>query len=80
MPTIRLPPLSARRCSSTSGISSDGIVSCGTCHLIDRQFQDDLPRGMGVGTTDRRTMPLAGVAWRPWFFWDGRATACGRRR
>jgi cytochrome c peroxidase len=53
-------------------LSSDGVVACGTCHLIDRQFQDDLPRGKGIGTTDRRTMPLAGVAWSPWFFWDGR--------
>ena len=53
-------------------MSSDGVVSCGTCHLIDRQFQDDLPRGKGIGTTDRRTMPLAGVARGPWFFWDGR--------
>ena len=53
-------------------MSIDGIVACGTCHLIDRQFQDDLPRGRGVGVTNRRTMPLAGVAWSPWFFWDGR--------
>lgn len=53
-------------------MSIDGVVACGTCHLIDRQFQDDLPRGKGIGTTDRRTMPLAGVAWGPWFFWDGR--------
>jgi cytochrome c peroxidase len=53
-------------------MSIDGVVSCGTCHLIDKQFQDDLPRGKGIGTTDRRTMPLAGVAWGPWFFWDGR--------
>ncbi len=53
-------------------MSADGVVSCGTCHLIDRQFQDDLPRGKGLGITDRRTMPLAGVAWGPWFFWDGR--------
>ena len=53
-------------------MSIDGVVSCGTCHLIDRQFQDDLPRGRGVGVTNRRTMPLAGVAWGPWFFWDGR--------
>jgi cytochrome c peroxidase len=53
-------------------MSIDGVVSCGTCHLIDRQFQDDLPRGKGISTTDRRTMPLAGVAWSPWLFWDGR--------
>jgi cytochrome c peroxidase len=53
-------------------LSRDGNVACGTCHLVDRQFQDDLPRGKGVGVTNRRTMPLAGAAWSPWFFWDGR--------
>lgn len=53
-------------------MSSNGMVSCSTCHLIDRQFQDDLPQAKGIGTTNRRTMPLAGVAWSPWFFWDGR--------
>lgn len=53
-------------------LSRDGDVACATCHLIDRQFQDDRPLGQGVGTTDRRTMPLAGVAYSPWQFWDGR--------
>lgn len=55
-----------------TGMSGDGLVSCSTCHKIDRQFQDDLPRAVGVGRTNRRTMPLAGVAHDPWFFWDGR--------
>ncbi|WP_036241830.1 cytochrome c peroxidase [Mesorhizobium sp. STM 4661] len=54
------------------GMSGDGMVSCSTCHKIDRQFQDDLPQAVGVGRTNRRTMPLAGVAHDPWFFWDGR--------
>lgn len=53
-------------------LSRNGQVSCGTCHVIDRQFQDGLPLGKGIGTTDRRTMPLAGMAWNDWFFWDGR--------
>jgi len=53
-------------------LSANGEVSCSTCHKIDRQFQDDLPLAQGIGTTDRRTMPLAGVAWSPWQFWDGR--------
>lgn len=53
-------------------LSGHGDVSCSTCHQIDRQFQDDRPLGRGVGLTDRRTMPLAGVAWSPWQFWDGR--------
>ncbi|MBZ9671701.1 cytochrome-c peroxidase [Mesorhizobium sp. ES1-3] len=54
------------------GMSRDGTVSCSTCHKIDRQFQDDLPQAVAVGRTNRRTMPLAGVARDPWFFWDGR--------
>jgi cytochrome c peroxidase len=53
-------------------LSRDGAVACATCHVIDRQFQDDLPLAKAIGTTNRRTMPLAGVAWNAWFFWDGR--------
>jgi cytochrome c peroxidase len=55
-----------------ASFSRDGDVACATCHLPDKQMQDGLPLGKGAGTTDRRTMPLIGVAWSPWFFWDGR--------
>lgn len=55
-----------------TGLSRDGNVACATCHLAEREFQDDLPQGKGVGTTRRRTMPLAGAAYGPWQFWDGR--------
>ena len=54
------------------GFSSDGKVACATCHVAGRQFQDDLPLAQGIATTDRRTMPLAGAAYSPWQFWDGR--------
>lgn len=54
------------------GLSGDGTVSCATCHAPERQFQDDRARAQGVGVTDRRTMPLAGVSHGAWFFWDGR--------
>ncbi|MBN9241610.1 MAG: methylamine utilization protein [Mesorhizobium sp.] len=53
-------------------MSRDGTVACSTCHKIDRQFQDDLPQGFGVARGTRRTMPLAGVAYNSFFFWDGR--------
>jgi cytochrome c peroxidase len=53
-------------------LSSTGRVSCATCHLPDREFQDDVPLGVGVGRTDRRTMPVAGTAYSPFLFWDGR--------
>lgn len=54
-------------------LSSNGKVSCGTCHLPELGFQDGVPLGVGVGTAGRRTMPIAGTAYSPWQFWDGRA-------
>jgi len=53
-------------------LSSNGQVSCATCHDPARQFQDGTPLGKGVGTTGRRTMPIAGTAHNGFFFWDGR--------
>lgn len=53
-------------------LSANGRVSCGQCHLADRGFQDGRPLGQGVGTTAKRTMPIAGVARAPFLFWDGR--------
>jgi cytochrome c peroxidase len=53
-------------------LSSTGTVACATCHDPQREFQDGTPLGTGVGTTDRRTMPIAGTAYSPWQFWDGR--------
>ncbi len=53
-------------------LSVNGKVSCGSCHMPGRQFQDDAPLATGVGRTDRRTMPIAGTAYSPWLFWDGR--------
>jgi len=53
-------------------LSSNGRVSCATCHLPDREFQDGTPLAAGVGTTNRRTMPIAATAHSPFLFWDGR--------
>jgi cytochrome c peroxidase len=52
--------------------SGNGEVACATCHLPDRQFQDDVPLAQGMGQTTRRTMPIAGMAHAPFLFWDGR--------
>lgn len=52
--------------------SKNGTVSCSTCHRPDYQFTDNLPLAHGMGTTGRRSMPLLGVAYNVWFFWDGR--------
>jgi cytochrome c peroxidase len=52
--------------------SLNGAVACATCHKPELGFQDGLPRGKGIGTTNRRTMPIPGTAYSPWLFWDGR--------
>lgn len=53
-------------------LSFDGRVACATCHRPESNFQDGTSLGSGIGTTDRRTMPVAGTAYSPWQFWDGR--------
>ena len=53
-------------------LSGNGKVSCASCHLPERQFQDGTPLATGMGQTNRRTMPIAGTAYSPWLFWDGR--------
>ena len=52
--------------------SGNGKVSCATCHDPAREFQDGTPLAKGVGTTGRRTMPVASTAHGSWMFWDGR--------
>lgn len=61
-----------KRLFSDSRMSKNGKVSCATCHAPERDFQDGLPVGKGVGTGARRTMPIAAVAHSPWLLWDGR--------
>ena len=53
-------------------LSSNGRVSCASCHDPAREFQDGTPLATGVGTTNRRTMPIAGTARMAFLFWDGR--------
>ncbi len=53
--------------------SANNSVSCATCHRQDYRFTDDLPQGLGIGVASRRTMPIVGMAYQKWFFWDGRA-------
>lgn len=52
--------------------SANGKVSCATCHIPETGFTDSLSLARGLGMTTRRTMPLIGVAYQSWFFWDGR--------
>lgn len=54
-------------------LSRTGTVSCASCHIAEKGFQDGLRVGRGVGEGTRRTMPIAGTARGAWYFWDGRA-------
>jgi len=53
-------------------LSGNGRVSCATCHDRENDFQDSMPLAKGMGTTNRRTMPIAGAPYSPFLFWDGR--------
>jgi cytochrome c peroxidase len=61
-----------RRLFVDTRLSSSGRVACSTCHQADRGFQDGIALAKGVGTTARRTMPIAATARSPFLFWDGR--------
>lgn len=54
-------------------LSSDGKVSCGSCHQPERAFTDGRPVALGVdGHASRRNVPtLLNVAYRESLFWDG---------
>lgn len=58
-------------------LSSDGTISCATCHQQKNGFTDNLAVSKGVlGMEGRRSaMSLANVAYHPaGFFWDGRVS------
>lgn len=53
-------------------LSANGALACATCHPAASSFQDRKPTAAGLGPLPRRSMPLLGVAYNTWFFWDGR--------
>ena len=53
-------------------LSANGEVACATCHQPEHLFTDGRDVATGVARGDRHTMGLAGVAYSPWLFWDGR--------
>src|SRR5688572_677818 len=61
-----------RRLFFDTRLSASGRVACATCHKPDQEFQDGTALATGVGVTNRRTMPIAGTAYSPFLFWDGR--------
>lgn len=53
-------------------LSGNGEVSCASCHRPELMFTDGLPLAVGTGIGPMHTPSLVGVAYSPWFYWDGR--------
>ncbi len=53
-------------------LSANGGISCATCHQEERRFTDGLQKAQAIGSTDRHTPSIVGMAYSPWQFWDGR--------
>ena len=54
-------------------LSGKGNVSCGTCHVPDRNWTDNMQRGVGNTEMDRNTPTLMNIRLGRWFGWDGAA-------
>lgn len=53
-------------------LSSNGQVSCASCHQPEKFFSDGLQTAKGLDLGARNTPSILGAAWNQWFFWDGR--------
>ncbi len=53
-------------------MSANGQIACSTCHQPVRRFSDGLAKGQAIGTSKRNTPSIAGSAYSPWLYWDGR--------
>jgi len=53
--------------------SANGEVACVSCHIPGKNFTDGLAKAKGMGETTRSAPTITGVAYSPWFFWDGRS-------
>ncbi len=54
-------------------LSRDSTISCGSCHLEDKYFTDNLKVSEGIGKQlgVRNAPTIINVAYHPYFFWDG---------
>ncbi len=53
-------------------LSSNNSISCAGCHQPDLMFSDGIPLAIGVDIGSMHTPSLVGLAYSPWFYWDGR--------
>ncbi len=54
-------------------LSGTGTLSCGTCHVPERGWTDNLRRSTGAAEMDRNTPTLVNLTAGRWYGWDGAA-------
>jgi len=54
-------------------LSGSGTKACATCHVPERNWTDNLPRGVGMAQLDRNTPTLMNLRGQRWYGWDGAA-------
>jgi cytochrome c peroxidase len=54
-------------------LSGPGNMSCARCHVPERNWTDNLRRGVGVAEVDRNTPTLINLLAQRWYGWDGAA-------
>ena len=54
-------------------LSGSGTKACATCHVPERNWTDNLSRGVGMAELDRNTPTLMNVRGQRWYGWDGAA-------
>src|SRR5262249_56910025 len=54
-------------------LSRSGRKACATCHVPERNWTDNLSRGVGMAELDRNTPTLMNVRGQRWYGWDGAA-------
>jgi len=52
-------------------LSGHGTMSCASCHVPERNWTDNLRRGVGMTEVDRNTPTLMNLIAGRWYGWDG---------
>ena len=56
-----------------SRLSGSGTKACASCHVPERNWTDNLRRGIGMAELDRNTPTLMNLRGQRWYGWDGAA-------
>jgi cytochrome c peroxidase len=54
-------------------LSGSGTKACATCHVPERNWTDNLSRGIGMAQLDRNTPTIMNLRGQHWYGWDGAA-------